>query len=790
MFSSSADAARRRRPTDVVLAVVALLVVVSAVSARWPTAIDRSAAVLLRDLDPALGWFWPIGYAVLAVWLGVLVLAPVLRHRQGRLRLLWDYGLGLGLGLVFALAVGAVSGIGVAAGPDPVPSQLSLRVVEATALVVTAAPHLTRPFRIAGRIVLALGVLSAVALEVAYVSGALAAVAVGLAAAASTHLLRGSPGGLLTDHQTREALLDLGIEATRVASLAPTSVGEQLMAVRTMDDEELQVRIIGRDAWDAQLVGTLWTSLTRRGEPPQLSVTRRERVQREAMVTLLAERAGVPVLPVVTAGQGLQGEAMLVTESPIRTLADPPPAGMTDERIAEAWAALIELHGQGIAHRRVSAETLVERSDGTLGWSGLGSAQLAPSTSDLMLDRVHLLVTTWLLVGPDRAVDGAIAALGTAGLSEALPYLQDPALSPPLRRSMGTRWNLDDLRHTALEATGAAEVPVVELRRVTAGSLVKLLLVLVVVSTVVGLVAGVDFAAVAEELRDADMRLLLLALAVAPLAQVAFSFSTLGACLRALPYLPVLLLQYAIQFLALALPTSGARIALQIRFFERLGVPSGAAVSTGLIDGVSGFVVQVSLLALIALTALPGFTTQVQLASGGGEEGSSGLSLIWLALVIGVVWGAVTVAIPQRRARARRAIPRFREALKDQASTARSALEVVKRPAKLTMMMGGNMGGQLVQAIVLGICLAAFDESASLSQLILVNTFASLFVGVVPVPGGIGVAEATYTFGLLAIGVPSAAAVSTAIAFRLVTFYLPPLWGSLAMRWLRKHAYV
>ena len=28
------------------------------------------------------------------------------------------------------------------------------------------------------------------------------------------------------------------------------------------------------------------------------------------------------------------------------------------------------------------------------------------------------------------------------------------------------------------------------------------------------------------------------------------------------------------------------------------------------------------------------------------------------------------------------------------------------------------------------------------------------------------------------------------IAFGLVTFYVPPLWGSLAMRWLRRNAYV
>jgi uncharacterized protein (TIRG00374 family) len=95
-----------------------------------------------------------------------------------------------------------------------------------------------------------------------------------------------------------------------------------------------------------------------------------------------------------------------------------------------------------------------------------------------------------------------------------------------------------------------------------------------------------------------------------------------------------------------------------------------------------------------------------------------------------------------------------------------------------------------VQAAVLGICLAAFGEQAAMSQLILINTGVSLFAGLMPVPGGVGVAEAGLTAGLQAIGVPGAVAVSTAVTFRLVTFYLPPLWGSFAMRWLRRNSYV
>ena len=53
-----------------------------------------------------------------------------------------------------------------------------------------------------------------------------------------------------------------------------------------------------------------------------------------------------------------------------------------------------------------------------------------------------------------------------------------------------------------------------------------------------------------------------------------------------------------------------------------------------------------------------------------------------------------------------------------------------------------------------------------------------------------GVAEAAYTAGLVALGIPNAAALSTAIAFRIVTYYLPPIWGAVAMRWLRQHAYL
>ena len=69
-------------------------------------------------------------------------------------------------------------------------------------------------------------------------------------------------------------------------------------------------------------------------------------------------------------------------------------------------------------------------------------------------------------------------------------------------------------------------------------------------------------------------------------------------------FVPVLMLQYAIQFIQLAVPSSAARVALEVRFFQRNGVETGGALSIGLIDSVSGFVIQILLILVITLSGL------------------------------------------------------------------------------------------------------------------------------------------------------------------------------------------
>ncbi len=801
VFSSSADAVLQRRPTDVLLLVGGVLGLAGlAWYAPGPTSLDQSITEVISTAPGTLAWLWQLLYALMIVWVAYLVILPL--AARGRRRLLLDYLLA---GL---LAFGGAVGVSMLAGTewsttlesflgaDPPPVYLAIRLAVLTAVVVTASPYLTRPLRRVGRVVIALGAVASIALGLAYPIGITAGLLIGMVAAAIVHLLRGSPGGLLTFDEVAVALSDIGVEvdAASIEMASEQIPGEQLLRARSQAGEPLIVKVYGRDAWDAQFVGSLWNSLTTRGENLQVTAGRRERVEHESFVVLLAERAGVPVLPLVAAGESVEGDALLVSDGAAVNFDSLPAEQIDTTVLAEAWSVLASLHSIGIAHRRIDASRLVQRADGTLALADFAQARVAADRGDLLIDRARLLVTLALKVGPQAAIDSAMHAIGPEGLGEALPYVQLPVLTRGVRHSIDSAdWSLDELGVAAVAATGDELPPMEQIRRVTSRSLLKFALIAVLVYWLLSMISGVDFAQVVETLKSADLYWLLAALLLSPVIQAAFAFSTIGSTMTRLRYGPVLLLQYAIQFIAVVLPATAARLALEVRFFRKFGIAPGSAITMGVIDSVSGFVVQIGLIIFILLSGLPGLTVHPNAdssSSDGSSGSSSSLSVLGLVLVLAVIALLVSVVVPKRRARLKELLQRGRTAVLGELRNASSSLIVLRKPSKVSSMLGGNLGAQLLQAIVLGLCLNAFGDTADLSQLILINTGVSLFAGLMPVPGGVGVAEAGYTFGLEAIGVPSSIAISTALAFRLVTFYLPPIWGSVSTRWLRKHEYI
>ena len=77
--------------------------------------------------------------------------------------------------------------------------------------------------------------------------------------------------------------------------------------------------------------------------------------------------------------------------------------------------------------------------------------------------------------------------------------------------------------------------------------------------------------------------------------------------------------------------------------------------------------------------------------------------------------------------------------------------------------------------------------AGTLGALIIVCTLASFLGGIAPVPGGMGVVEASYISLLTLLGIPEDLAIATTLLYRLCTTYLPPIWGWAALAWLRRH---
>ena len=771
-FSSAAAAPRARRPTDVVLFIVSVVSLAIAIVLAPDSADSWSAtATFLRSLPGLPGWFWEIAYVIVFVWAGILVGAPLVS--RGRLRLARDQLLALILAFVGSLLLAGdwstmLDGL-TSSGPPPVFP--AVRIALVTAILVTTSPHLGMPSRRAGRLFLAIGILASIALGAVQPIGVIAGLSLGTAAATLVHLIFGSPGGRPTPDQVAEALADMGFETEHVerADLQPRGVG--MMRAVSQGGATLLVKVYGRDAWDGQLLSSIWSFLWYRDETPTLTLSRLQQVEHEAFVTLLAERARVPVLPVVAAGP-VANDALLIVEFEGEPLSSS--EGTTDEMLADLWRGVGRMHRAGIAHGTLDADRMVVqggRSDRRLAITDFGRATAVASDGDIHADRAQLLATTALAVGTDRAIAVASRELGGDALTGLLAYLQAAALTPATREGLkSAQMDLDALRKAAAAAAGVEEPELVPLRRVTWGSLVQVALIAIGAWVLIPAVANLGLDAIVHELSGADWPWVILALVISPSVQVAEALSTLGASLRPLRFGPVLLLQFAIRFIALAVPSSAARIALSVRFFQRSGVPTAQAITIGAIDSVTGFVIQAFILAVIALANLVTLDLSIQ----------DSLDFTGRLLILGAVVVVILVV-------AAIFVPRIRRMISPHLVEARTAARVLRQPMKLLQLFGGNMAAQLLLAAVLGLCLRAFGQQATMAELLVATTLTSLLAGIVPVPGGIGVSEATTIALLVAMGIPESPALAATLTFRIITFYLPPAWGVIAMRSLKRN---
>ena len=712
--------------------------------------------------------------SVLLVALAIVV--EVIARRR------WDLARDLLVAALVLAGLGVVLGRVVVSDWIPVePHVLShwgypeLRLAGATTVIVVVGPELVRRARVLVTWLVPLAMLSAVVAGAALPSESLAALAVGLGVGATVRLIFGTAAGVPLSAEVRESLAALGVTVADLAPAPRQTVGSATYVGHDGDGRPLRVRVLGRDAQDTQRLSRRWRLLAYRDPPRSAPIGRSEQVEHEALATLLAARAGVRVPDVVTAAIAPDGDAVVVTRQPdVEPLEQFAPDHVSDELLEDLWQQVARLHAAGIAHGRLNASSVLVVDERPL-LVDLSAATLGAPQATLDIDVAELIVACAILVGAERALRHAVDTGWGDTLARVLPYLQRAALTPHLRDlAHAHEMRLKDLREAVAGATGQEVPELVPLRRARPRDFVVTAAVVFAAYLLITQLAKIGFGTIAHQLRQAEIAWIVVGVIVAQLTFVSAAISFRGAVATPLPLLPTVALESAIKFINLTVPSAAGRIGINIRFLQRTGVPTGEAVAAGAVDDLSDKIVEISLV----LLSLP----FVHIAIDSSDLAFSVPSgrLITTVLVVLALIVVVVLAIPGMRAKVLPSI-----------HTAVSSLWAVARDRhKRVELFGGSIGTECLFALTLGAACLAYGQHLTFAELLLVNTASSAFAGLMPTPGGVGAAEASLTAGLVAMGVDSATAFAIAFTHRLCTYYLPPIWGYLSLRWLNRKGYL
>ncbi|GMU77504.1 MAG: membrane protein [Acidimicrobiia bacterium] len=786
-FARASEEPYRRRPADVLwLAVGALALALSGWRHSDPTDFEQTIFDAFNQLPGSLVGVAEALFQVGTLWaLGLIVVAALLARRWHLARDLLIAGFAAWLvGRALALLIGHESlsdtmDAIVRAGTTPSFPMVRLAVV--TAVVAAAAPYLSRPARWIGVLAVAVMVPAAMYLGVASPTDIIGGLGLGLIAASVVHLAFGSPGGRPTAEQVSLALASLGVDARNVRLAPVQTLGRTLMLADGADGP-LAVTVLGRDERDARFASKAWRFLLYRDSGPTLFHSRLQEVEHEAFVLLRAERAGVGTPELVEVGQAGPDAAVLVTRSVTGPrLADLTADAVTDEQLRAVWEAVARMQRAGLAHGNLDVEHVHFTADGAVTLTGFRTSSTAAPRGRLGADLATLLFSTAGMVGNERAIAAALAGLGDHELAAAVPFLQPGVVPRDARRGVkGVKQRFTQLRADVAAATGVEAPELEQLRRVSRRQVVMFAAAGFGIWAMIGMVG--DPAELWATVQDAVWGWVVLAFVCWIVVEIGYAISMLGAIppANAVPFGPLTVLQVASAFLNLVTSGMIAQFVMNTRFLQKRGVDVPTAVSASAVPPIAYTLVQIL---VIIVTWSVGKSNGFSLDDVGGSDGGGGgndLGIVLICIVGMVLAVGIALVVPKFR---RKVMPTVK-------TTMHNLWTVFVSPRKVLFIFGGAILTQLMYALILMACVKAYGGNVSMIQVIFVNTFVSLFGGLIPVPGGIGVFEAGLTAGLTAMGVPPAIATAAVLTDRMITAYIPPVFGYVSISWMTKHDYL
>jgi glycosyltransferase 2 family protein len=780
--------ARYRHPGDLIRLIIAGFVLVGAlaVTAATDGTYAGARAVAVTAVAPSTLAGRALAGLVQAVFLVAAGVAVAVTLRSRRYRLL--SGLAGSAVLAGAVVIGFIYLAGgqrpraVTAGAGPwswlTGASLASPALGAAAVACTvaAAPWLARPWRRAAWITLWLAAAVRLITGTASLAEMVLAFAAGVTAGAGALVVFGVPDRRIGPPEIAAALGSAGLPVARVEPAAVAAKGSRPFTASAEDGRRLFIKVLGSDQRDADLLYRAYRFLRLRdiGDTcPAASLI--QAAEHQALVAVMAERAGVAVPAVRQVIKSADGSAVLAMDRVDGRSLDLIPAQRVDDAmIRELWRQVAGLHRARIAHRSLRAANVVV--DGTARpWIvDFSFSELCATPRQIALDVAELLASLAVIAGADRAVSGAADVIGPEGVAAAVPLLQPLALSAGTRRAIARHEGLlTRTRQAAAAASGRQDTELARIQRVRPRTLLAVAALAGAFYFLLPKLAQVGSSW--QAVQSAEWAWVPLVIALSAATYLASAIGLMGAISQRIRLWPTVLAQGASSFVNRVSPANVGGMALNARYLQKSGVPASAGVAAVGVNSLAGAIVHLILIVVFFAWSSRGLGQAFKLPS------SSKLLAI-LAVVVAVI-GIVLASRPGRRFASGTLVPGLR-------SAAASLGQVAQRPGKMAMLFGGSALVTLAYIGAFAASVEAFGGGPGIIVLGAVYLGASALAAAAPTPGGLGAIEAALVAGLTGVGMAAGPAVSAVLLYRLATYWLPVAPGWLAWRVLQRREYV
>ncbi|MGZ6004860.1 MAG: lysylphosphatidylglycerol synthase transmembrane domain-containing protein [Candidatus Saccharimonadales bacterium] len=300
-----------------------------------------------------------------------------------------------------------------------------------------------------------------------------------------------------------------------------------------------------------------------------------------------------------------------------------------------------------------------------------------------------------------------------------------------------------------------------------------ILIIFILLATYILLPQLSSFQSMVQTVQHADKAYLILAVIFFSATYFAASLSYCLISYFKLPYWPTLLVQVADGFTNRIFPAGIGGIATNVLYLikrSRSGIKAGYVAG---LNNIVGFVAHMIILAALLLV------------SGQSVHGlihvNTRLHFNWWVIILALLAALLTAVFWHSLSRLSiRGYHYLLEVLKAS----------FRNPYRLLGGLAAAMLVTICYALTLEAVLLALNVHLMIIQVFIVLTVSVLAIAITPTPGGIGAAEAGLVAALINFNVGAAPALSAALVYRFITYWLPLIPGALALRRANNQSYL